>query len=220
MKSCVSQNIERGTDLIRVDKISVYYEKVKALIDASLTIRAGDFIAITGPNGGGKTTLIKSILGLVKPTKGNIWIMPGIRMSYVEQVTEFDREFPISVNEVLLAAHLPAKIRPFYKHPKSSLEHSERVMRDLDISDLKDRQIGQLSGGQLQRVLLGRALMSHPQILLLDEPTAGVDEESREDIYEMLRSLNKSLTICLITHDIINELSGINRYVRVNKTVI
>lgn len=220
MESCVSNNAVKGDTLIKANDISIYYGKVEALKSVSLTVFSGDFIVVTGPNGGGKTSLIKTVLGLIKPSKGNIWIKENTRISYVEQVTLFDREFPISVEEILLSAHLPSEIKLFYKHPKASIDHAVKVMKDLDIIDLKKRQIGELSGGQLQRVLLGRALMSHPSILLLDEPTAGVDENSRSEIYKMLKSLNKSLTIILITHDIIDDITGMNRHIRINKTII
>ncbi|WAA10113.1 metal ABC transporter ATP-binding protein [Fervidibacillus albus] len=193
---------------IDIRDLTVFYDDVLALEQINLTVQKGDFLTIIGPNGGGKSTLIKSILGLVSPTVGLIKIF-GIptrkshgSVGYVPQFSKFDRKFPISVIEVVLMGRLTARSGFFHKYVKEDWEKAEEILARLHLSDLKDRQIGQLSGGQLQRVLIARAMVGNPAIYLLDEPTASVDSESKTFIYELLRQLNEEgKTIVLVTHD-------------------
>ncbi len=186
--------------VIKVEDLSVNYEKTKALHDVSFEVEDKEFIAIIGPNGGGKTTLVKALLGLVDLNKGAIEIAQGSVLGYIPQLATFDRNFPITVGEVILTGHLPTKVRLFHKSSKHELTHAREIMKILKIDGLFNRQIGQLSGGQMQKVLIARALMNHPNILILDEPTAGVDETSRQAIYQLLKELNKKMTIIMITH--------------------
>lgn len=204
--------------VLTVKELGVSYDKVEALKGINFTVSANEFIGIIGPNGGGKSTLVKAILGIKDYQTGDITMEEGQVLGYVPQHTTFDRKFPITVEEVILTGHLPKKIRLGYKLNHHN-DHAGRVMKSLGIVELRKRQIGQLSGGQLQRVLLARALMNHPTILVLDEPTAGVDEASKEVIFEMLHEMSQYMTILMISHD----SSQLNRYVDrlfyINKTI-
>lgn len=204
---------------ISIRDVHVNYEQIEALKNVSFDIRDGEFIGIIGPNGGGKSTLVKTILGLLKPSQGNVVVEKGAVLGYVPQFTTFDRSFPISVEDVILTGHLPKKFKlgkSFSAHEK---EHAREVMAQLGIEDLSARQIGALSGGQMQRVLIARALMNHPTVLVLDEPTSGVDEQSRNAIYNMLRALNQTMTILMITHDTDEIMSSFDRVIYINRTV-
>ncbi len=205
--------------VISIKNLQVNYDQVVALRQVSFEVKQQEFIGIIGPNGGGKTTLIKTLLGLLKPNAGKIHIEPSEVIGYVPQVTTFDRQFPITVEEVILTGHLPRRIKLGYRFSKHEKEHAFSVMERLGIKNLCNRQIGNLSGGQLQRVLIARALMNHPTILILDEPTAGVDELSKQEIYKMLHELNQSMTILMITHDTSELLKYTDRVIYINKTV-
>ncbi len=192
---------------VEIDNVSVKYDNVEALNDVTLKVEKGSFLGIIGPNGGGKTTLLKVILGLISPSKGSVKIYNKNvedaldKIGYVPQVSEFDRHFPISVLDVVLMARLGNKIKLFHNYKKEDIRKAEEILDMLNLLDLKNRQIGKLSGGQLQRVLIARGLAVEPEILLLDEPTANVDSTSTSQIYELLKELNKEKTIIVVTHD-------------------
>lgn len=192
---------------IEVKDLSVQYESVCALSNINLNVPQKDFMAIIGPNGGGKSTLLRAVLGLVKPSAGTVKVMgkPCRRaakpIGYVPQFSSFDRRFPISVEDTVLTGRLPGKVKLFHRYDPGDRKAASLLMEKLEISNLRDRQIGQLSGGQLQRVLIARAMASDPDILLLDEPTASVDATSKLQIYEILNQLNKDMTIIVVTHD-------------------
>ncbi|AVM68363.1 ABC transporter [Lachnospiraceae bacterium oral taxon 500] len=205
--------------ILKVSGVQVNYGKTVALTNADLAVEPCEFIGIIGPNGGGKTTLIKAILGIIRPVQGTIELDPGQTLGYVPQLTTFDRKFPITVMEVILLGHLPKRITWGHRFTKHEKEHAKFVMKRLGILELKNRQIGELSGGQMQRVLVARALMNHPTILVLDEPTAGVDEVSKKEIYQLLTELNKNITILMITHDQLDAAAFISRFVYVDKTI-
>lgn len=193
---------------IECSHLNVWYEDVCALDDVSLIVPEGEYLGIIGPNGGGKSTLLKTILGLLSPTSGTVSVFgrPAHEASrmigYVPQFSRFDRQFPASVMDVVLMGRLPTRLMPFFRFGKDDRSIGAEALRQLDIYDLRDRQIGQLSGGQLQRVLIARALAAQPKILLLDEPTASVDTRSKELIYSLLKELNQTLTVVVVTHDI------------------
>lgn len=203
--------------IIRVEELHVSYEQTKALTGVNLSVYKNEFLGIIGPNGGGKTTLVKTILGLIEPQKGSVFLQEGEVVGYVPQLTLFDREFPITVEEVILTGHLPKKIGMFRKFNSHHKDHANQVMKRLGIESLTERQIGALSGGQMQRVLIARALMNHPTVLILDEPTAGVDELAKQDIYAMLKELNKDITIVMITHDTSILMDYLDRVIYINK---
>lgn len=205
--------------LIQVENLKISYDQVVALDGVSITIEAKEFIGIIGPNGGGKTTLIKAILGLLKPDEGQVIRDSKDVIGYVPQMTTFDRKFPITVMEVILMGHLPKRIKIGHSYKGHDYKHAMTVMEGLGIEDLAKRQIGQLSGGQMQRVLIARALMNHPTILILDEPTASVDEKTKLGIYEMLKDLNQTMTILMVTHDTALMWPYLDRVMYINKTV-
>lgn len=192
---------------VQLKDVSVNYGNVEALKNVNLDVEEGSFLGIIGPNGGGKTTLLKVILGLIEPEKGSVKILGNSledavdQIGYVPQVSNFDRSFPISVLDVVLMARLGGRVRFFHQYNKKDVKKAEAVLEKLNLLDLKDRQIGKLSGGQLQRVLIARGLAVEPEILLLDEPTANVDASSTSQIYELLKGLNKEKTIIVVTHD-------------------
>lgn len=193
---------------VELDSISVNYGSVAALKNIDMQVEEGAFLGIIGPNGGGKTTLLKVILGLIEAEKGQVKIMgkalePGIdKIAYVPQLSNFDHKFPITVLDVVLMARLEGRLKFFHKYKQEDIKKAESVLKELKLIELKDRQIGQLSGGQLQRVLIARGLAAEPDILLLDEPTANVDARSTSEIYEILNKINKEKTIIVVTHDI------------------
>lgn len=192
---------------IEIENLSVYYDDVCALSNINLTVSEKEFLGIIGPNGGGKSTLVKAILGLIKPSSGSVKIYgkePGNQqriLGYVPQFLKFDRNFPINVMDVVLMGRLPAGCRLFHRYTKEDREIAETMLEKLGMHELKERQIGQLSGGQLQRVLIARALAVQPKIILLDEPTSSVDSTSKYQIYELLNKLNEEITVIVVTHD-------------------
>ena len=192
---------------VELKNVSVKYGNLEALKDINMKVNEGSFLGIIGPNGGGKTTLLKVILGLVEPEVGEVKIFghPHAqavdKIGYVPQVSNFDRSFPISVVDVVLMAKLGGRVRFFHQYKKEDLKKAEAVLEQMNLLQLKDRQIGKLSGGQLQRVLIARGLAVEPEILLLDEPTANVDDSSTSQIYELLKELNEQKTIIVVTHD-------------------
>ena len=207
---------------IRIRNLSLGYGKDLILKDINLDIYEKEYLGIIGPNGGGKTTLIKAILGLLRPLEGSISIygaspeMGRVHIGYVPQFAEYDKDYPISVWDVVLMGRRNKRgIIPWYsgEDKKRALEALETV----NVLDLKEKQIGSLSGGQRQRVFIARALVSKPKILLLDEPTASVDHEMEESIYNTLVELNKEITILLVTHDVGVISSYVNRIVCLNR---
>lgn len=205
--------------------VSFGYNGSPVLEDINLIVEEGDFLGIVGPNGGGKTTLLKLALGILQPTRGSIRIMgrqPAAARSlvgYVPQLMEFDRDFPISVMEVVLMGRLsPRSLIGRY----SAVDRAAAVsaMKAVQVDELANRPLSDLSGGQRQRVFIARALASNPRILLLDEPTASVDSRVEQDIYEVLQELNKNLTIILVTHDLGFVSSYINKVACVNRRLV
>ncbi|RCW62359.1 MULTISPECIES: metal ABC transporter ATP-binding protein [Halanaerobium] len=195
------------TYAVELEDISVNYGELEALKNINLKVEEGAFLGIIGPNGGGKTTLLKVILGLIEPQKGTVKVLGYPlnetidQIGYVPQISNFDRNFPISVLDVVLMARLGGRVRFFHQYHKEDVKKAEAVLDQLNLLHLKKRQIGKLSGGQLQRVLIARGLAVEPKILLLDEPTASVDASSTSQIYELLKELNKEKTIIVVTHD-------------------
>lgn len=208
---------------LEITNLSVFYGEDCALENISLNVAEHEFLGIIGPNGGGKTTLLKAILGLVQPQSGTVRIFgqSGDKarrsIGYVPQFSRFDRRFPISVEEVVLMGRLAGRSPWFVRYDTKDRALVESLLGRLEIADLKQRQIGQLSGGQLQRVLIARALAVEPRILILDEPTASVDSASKTRIYEILKELNKEMTILIVTHDLSAVSSNIDKIACLNQ---
>ncbi len=193
--------------VITLDHVSFSYEGPPVLEDIDLTVTQGEFLGLVGPNGSGKSTLLKVILGLLAPTSGQIMVM-GRRpvdardlIGYVPQFGTFVPDFPISVEETVLLGRL-GKTRVVGGYRSEDRTLARQAMSDAGILDLRNRPLGNLSGGQLQRVLIARALVIEPEILLLDEPTSNVDLRAEEDIFELLKRLNEQMTIIVVSHDI------------------
>ncbi len=194
-------------EIIRVENLWVDYDGRTVLEDVNLTVHPQDFIGIIGPNGGGKTTLLKVLLGLIQPTRGRVTIM-GVDpaearrfVGYVPQYSELDHAFPISVWDVAMMGRLGRR-GVFQRYSDADREVVAEALRQVDMLQHRDRQMGQLSGGELQRVYVARALASTPEILLLDEPVASVDTRMVGSIYDLLQDLNQRVTILLVSHDI------------------
>ncbi len=191
------------------------YPQTPVLEDINLTVNEGDFIGLIGPNGGGKTTLLKVLLGLIAPQQGEIAILgypvaKGRRyVGYVPQVLEFDRDFPVRVADVVRMGRL-GKRRLLQRYNAQDEAIVRQVLEQVGMEEMSDRPIGELSGGQRQRVYIARALASEPRILLLDEPTANIDTRVQASIYELLRELNQFITILMISHD----MGAISTYVK------
>ncbi|MFW5786821.1 MAG: metal ABC transporter ATP-binding protein [Halanaerobiales bacterium] len=199
----------RNKKQLKLCDVSVYYNNQIALKNINFSVNRNQFLGIIGPNGGGKTTLLKVIAGLLEPDKGQILFYSkkgvkseNISIGYVPQASNFDQKFPINVFDVVLMGGINKKFKPFYTYNNIKKDKAKDLMKKVGIYNLKDKQIGQLSGGQLQKVLITRALMTEPELLLLDEPTASLDSSSTSNIYEMLVELNENITIIVVTHNL------------------
>ncbi len=194
-------------DTVKLDDVWVYYNSVPILKGISMSIDAHDFLGVIGPNGGGKTTFLKVLLGLITPSHGTVTVLgdspkktrSGI--GYVPQHNLFDRNFPISVWEVVLMGR-NGRTGLFARYGLEDKIAAKKALELVGMTEFKDRQIGSLSGGEQQRVFIARALVTDPAILLLDEPTASVDPAMQTEFYEMLDSLKSQMAIVLVSHDI------------------
>jgi zinc transport system ATP-binding protein len=204
---------------IMINNLEVKYGDVIALKNGNLNVRSKAFLGIIGPNGGGKTTLFKVILGLKKPDSGKVIVKENLKIGYVPQTTVFDKSFPVLVKDVILMGRLDKKFKLFQRFSSSDKKTAEEIMRKLDIYHLKDRQIGELSGGQLQRVLIGRTLVNNPDVLLLDEPTSSLDSKAKKEIFDLLKELNKEKTVVVITHDMEYIYKYIDSIACVNQSI-
>ncbi len=213
------------TPIVRVENVSFSYGGPTVLSDVVLDIAPGEFIGVVGPNAGGKTTLLKLMLGLLEPTMGKIQIdgrppHEGRRkIGYVPQYPPFERDFPITVEQTVMLGRL-GTARLLGTYSKKDRIVTQRVMEEIEISDIRSRRLNTLSGGQLQRVLLARALVSEPAILMLDEPTANIDERMETDIFDLLRALNQRTTVVVVSHDIGFISQYVSRVACVNRTLM
>ncbi len=188
--------------LIDISRLSVSRDHRLILDDIDLQIRRGDFIIITGPNGGGKTTLLRVILGLMRPSHGTVWVRPGVTIGYLPQKNMIDSHFPISVREVVESGLLSSRIDG--KAARRTLV--DEALKMVGVEDLQSRPIGALSGGQLQRTLLARAIISKPRLLVLDEPLSYLDKRFETRLYELFSDLASTTTMLVVSH----ELSGLS----------
>jgi zinc transport system ATP-binding protein len=202
---------DRTFPIVQLDQVTVAFQDVPVLDVVSLTVPPGSFLAILGPNGAGKTTLLRVILGLVRPNAGTVrvfgkqpWELDGerSRIGYVPQVLSVDMNFPVRVDEAVLMGRY-GRIGLLHKPSLEDRAPADRAVERVGIADLAGRPIARLSGGQRQRVFLARALANEPDLLLMDEPTTGVDPAAGESFYELLRQLHQSgMTIIVVSHDV------------------
>ena len=191
--------------LIKVENLSLGYDSQSIIDDLNFSVEEGDYLCIVGENGSGKSPLMKTLLGLQKPISGSIRLTGGLKLSsigYLPQQTDVQRDFPASCWEIVLSGFQgKCGIRPFYT--KEEKQEAKESMARMGIADFADRCYRDLSGGQQQRVLLARALCAAEKILLLDEPVTGLDPKVTQDMYDLIRELNKDgVTIIMISHDI------------------
>ncbi|WP_136796304.1 metal ABC transporter ATP-binding protein [Desulfosediminicola ganghwensis] len=215
---------EGSSPAIEIEGVDFGYENRQILIDVNLQIDVKDSICIVGPNGGGKTTLVKLMIGLLAPDRGRITIFgkkveEGNRLiGYVPQYAEYDKQFPISVKEVVCMGRLGNSFMNRYS--KADWEKTMEALREVRLEDYADRSFAALSGGQRQRVLIARALAAGGKIIILDEPTANIDQEAESHLFELLEGLNTRMTILMVTHDVGFASKFFKRIACVNKRVV
>ncbi len=196
-------------EAVYIKNLSVFYGRTPAVKDICLDVAEGEYLGIIGPNGGGKSTLLKTILGLVPVSSGTVRVFGekpgscGAAIGYVPQFAALDKRFPITVVEVVLTGRLKKGLTPFFRYSADDKSASLLLLKKVGLEELADRRISDLSGGEFQKMLIARALAVGPRLLLLDEPTASVDASSREQIYALLAELNREMTIILVTHDLL-----------------
>jgi len=189
--------------LLEIKDVSAGYENHVVLEKVSLNILPNDFIGVIGPNGGGKTTLIKAILGLIKPLSGEIKLnISKKNIGYLPQVNQIDKRFPISVIDVVRSGKAETALFSSFHTNRQEKEKAESLLTEMGIIGIRNKAIGELSGGQMQRVFLCRALMNEPELLLLDEPSTYVDNNFEGELYLKLKELNNRMAIMLISHDV------------------
>lgn len=196
--------------LFEVKDVSIAYEGKKILEDISFSVFEGDFLVIFGENGSGKSSLVKTVLSLKEPLSGNIALSEGFNIfetGYLPQTTKFQADFPASAGEVVLSGFLNRmKNKPFYG--KKEKEAADSNMELIGIKDLKKQSFKNLSGGQQQKVLLARALCAAEKLIVLDEPTAGLDPSSTADFYDMICKINQlGIAVIMVSHDVHSALS-------------
>lgn len=207
--------------IVVFDQVFFGYQRVSILTDINVRIYEGEYIGVFGPNGGGKTTFLHLLLGLLQPTSGKIDLFPNsLRQSigFVPQRFPFDLKFPISVLEVVLMGAL-SKVNWMGRMRKRDRVYAKELLDFLGLLPLQHRPFGSLSGGQIQRVLIARALLGRPRILLLDEPTANVDMPSGDTIKKLLSELKDRLTIVHVTHNLDDIMNGAKRIFCINRTL-
>ncbi|MFA6004955.1 MAG: metal ABC transporter ATP-binding protein [Patescibacteria group bacterium] len=222
--------IDHTTNVIELRDVSFSYGSETVLDHVSLNVHKGDYVGVIGPNGGGKTTLIKILLGLLKPDSGSVRLFGSdieifkqrSKIGYVPQkATSFDNAFPASVFEVV-SMGLYGKKGLFHGLEATDREKIARALRQVEMLDYKDRIMSDLSGGQQQRVFIARALASHPEVIILDEPTVGVDAKTQASFYKLLKNLHQNfgLTLVLVSHDVEVVAHETTELACVNKTLI
>ena len=210
---------------ISFNDVSFAYGHIKVLEDICLNIEAEEFFGVIGPNAAGKSTLLKLMLGVLKPNKGTITVLgrspknASQHIGYVPQSPSFPRNFPINVMDVVLLGCL-GKGKAMGGFDKSDRKNALKALSVVEIEDLVEVPIEDLSGGQVQRMLIARALASQPQILILDEPTANVDVQAEENIFALLKQYNEHMTIIVVSHDIAFISGYVNRVGCLNTTLL
>ncbi len=210
---------------VRVHDLSFSYRYNPLFKHLSFRIKEGEFIGIIGPNGGGKTTLMRLMMGFLQPTHGEIFLFGKLPVeqrslfAYVPQNIRFDRQFPLSLLDLVLMGRI-RHLSWWGRYSASDKQAAEQAMRRLGIWQLRENAVGTLSGGELQRGLIARALVSSPKILFLDEPTANVDVKAEAEIYALLRELKGEITILMVTHDLRTVVEHVDRILCVQGGVV
>ncbi len=214
--------MQHGRTIVKLEDVWVLFNGVSVLEEVNLSINQYDFLGIIGPNGGGKTTLLKVILGLLKPSRGQVSVFGHTPergrefVGYVPQYSLFDREFPVNVLNVVLMGRLKHAKR-FKRYSEEDKEIAYEALETVEMHDFKDAQIGKLSGGQQQRIFIARALVAERKLLLLDEPMASVDSPMQTELYELFEKLRHQMAIVLVSHDIsavsiyVDKIACLNR---------
>lgn len=190
---------------VEINNLSVKYNEQLVLNDINFFIEENDFVAIIGPNGGGKSTLLKVILGILTPNTGEVKVFgkepkkARDLMGYLPQNLDFDRDFPINVFETVLTGRYHGLFKNYTKEDREVVLHA---LKDVEMQDFKDRQISKLSGGQMQRVFIARAIVREPKLLILDEPMSSIDPEMQHSFYELMSRLKNKMAIVLVSHDV------------------
>lgn len=211
--------------VIELRDVGFSYGAAPVLEAVELTVEAGEFLGIVGPNAGGKSTLLKLVLGLLEPQRGDIRVLgcpprdASRHLGYVAQYPRFSRDFPITVEQAVLMGRLGTGSW-LGRYSRADREAAWQAMVEVEAEDLAPRQIGSLSGGQLQRTLLARALVSAPRVLILDEPTANIDQRLESEIFDLLGRLNDRMTILVVSHDIAFISSYVRRVACINRTLV
>lgn len=211
------------TSIITLRNVGVSYEQSIALEDVNLDIFEDDFIGIIGPNGGGKTSLVKAIMGVV-PHSGEIEFAPALRrknhlkIGYMPQVSQFDTRFPISIEEVVLSG-LQSEKGFFGRYTHADRQRATELLKQMGIDQIASRPIGEVSGGQLQRALLCRAIIAEPKLLILDEPTNFVDNNFEREFYALVKQLHERMAVMIVSHDVGTITSLVNAIICVNRHV-
>lgn len=207
-------------ELINISDLFYKYNKTDVLENINLSIKNDDFLAIIGPNGGGKSTLLKLILGLLTPQNGKIQKkIKNNQIGYVPQNTNLNIDFPITALEIVLMGHISPK-KKIFGYSKEDIACAMDSLNKVSMQDFANSKIGDLSGGQRQRVFIARALCSNPKVMLLDEPTASIDVKGQREIYELLKELNKSICIVVVSHDISVLLNYAKNVAHINKNLV
>ena len=207
-------------ELINISNLSYKYHKTDVLENINLIIKDDDFLAIIGPNGGGKSTLLKLILGLLTPQNGTI--INNIKtnqVGYVPQNTNLNIDFPITALEIVLMGHVSSQ-KKLFGYSKEDIACAMASLAKVSMTDFANSKIGDLSGGQRQRVFIARALCSNPKIMLLDEPTASIDVKGQREIYELLKEINNSICVVVVSHDISVLLNYAKNVAHINKNLV
>ena len=222
---------------IEIQGLNFSYGSVPTLSGIDLRVTEGEFLGIVGPNAGGKSTLLKLILGLLQPQSGRIRVLgqgpceASRLLGYVPQYPSFPRDFPITVEQVVQLGRLGldraggqrgGKWHALWPGRASAADREavRRALAEVEAGDIAKRQIGSLSGGQLQRVLLARALVGEPRILILDEPTANIDQRMESEIFDLLKTLNARMTILVVSHDVAFISRYVGRVACINRTLV
>jgi ABC-type Mn2+/Zn2+ transport system ATPase subunit len=206
-------------ELIRFERVTCRYGKEPVLVNVDLTVSEGDFVGIVGPSGSGKTTLLRAIAGVVRPIAGSIVRDRSATIGYVPQVETVNWYFPVTVREAVLMSRIDGRVLPWAS--EHDLRDADEVLERLGIGDLGGRHIRELSGGQQQRVFVARAMLRRPKLLLMDEPTSGVDVRTRHDVMHLIHELHHDgLAVVITTHDLNGIAAHLPLLVCLNREVI